>query len=66
MNDQKQGFGDINPLKYAGEGFFDVSEYFPQDIGDPYTRGDVTGLEDYYPDPDFDPADWPPMKPWRP
>ncbi len=56
-------FPDIDPLKYSGEGFFSTDEYFPQDIGDPYVRGDVTaGQGAYYPHPDFDPRQWPPFR----
>ncbi|NIP32662.1 MAG: hypothetical protein GWN00_23645 [Aliifodinibius sp.] len=40
----------INPLKYAGEGWYSTEEYAkPGDISDPFTRAEV-GLEgDYYP-----------------
>jgi hypothetical protein len=44
---------DIDPMKFAGEGFFDTSEYArPADIKDPYVRGDVGNEGAYYPPPD--------------
>lgn len=54
---------DIAPERYAGEGFGATEEYFPQDIDDPYTRGEVTGAEDYYPGPDPQRRKWPPYRP---
>lgn len=53
---------DIDPAKLAGEGFGAVEEYFPQDIQDPYVRGDVTGYGDYYPPPDVERRRWPPYR----
>lgn len=45
---------DVDPLKYAGEGWFAVDEYArPGDIFDPYVRGDIIGQDDYYPRPDL-------------
>lgn len=44
---------DIDPLKHAGEGWFATEEYArPEDIEDPYVRGDVGREGDYYPPPD--------------
>ena len=41
---------DINPEKYAGEGFFSTEEYArPEDIDDPYVRSDVGQEGDPYP-----------------
>lgn len=54
-------FGDIDPAKYAGEGFGATEEYFPQDIDSPYVRGDVTGEGEYYPEPDKK-RRWPPYR----
>lgn len=43
---------DIDPAKYAGESWYDTSEYAnPDDIENPYTRGEVGREEDYYPPP---------------
>lgn len=53
---------DINPLKHAGEGWFQTDEYFPQDIRDPYVLGDVLGEGEYYPSPENKPRKWPPAK----
>jgi hypothetical protein len=44
--------GEVDPAKYAGEGFFATDEYFPQDIRSPWVRGDVLNEGDYYPGPD--------------
>jgi hypothetical protein len=45
--------GDIDPAKHAGEGWFATEEYArPEDIGNPYTRGEVTHEGSYYPGPD--------------
>ena len=55
-------FNDIDPAKYAGEGHFATDEYFPQDIDNPYTRGDVTSHGDYYPGPDQQRRKWPPYR----
>lgn len=45
--------GDIDPAKYAGEGFYAVEEYArPDDILSPWVRGDVKNYGDYYPGPD--------------
>ena len=54
--------GDIDPAKYAGEGWGATEEYFPQDIDNPYTRGDVTGEGEYYPGPDPKKRKWPPYR----
>lgn len=44
--------GDIDPLKHAGESWFDTEEYpRPADIGNPYTRAEVGREGDYYPSP---------------
>lgn len=46
-------FSDIDPLKHAGEGWFATEEYArPDDIDDPYVRGDTKHYGDYYPGPD--------------
>lgn len=43
---------DIDPVKHAGEGWFSTDEYArPDDIDNPYTRGEVGREEDYYPGP---------------
>jgi len=50
---------DINPMKYAGEGWFATEEYArPADIDDKYTRGEVGKEEDYYPGPDKKKKNW--------
>ncbi len=44
---------DINPMKYAGEGWFATEEYAKKgDIEDKYVRGEMGKEEDYYPGPD--------------
>lgn len=44
--------GDIDPAKYAGESWFATEEYArPEDILNPYTRGEVGKENDYYPGP---------------
>lgn len=44
---------DIDPMKYAGEGWFDTSEYARKDdLGDPFVRGDIGHEGEYYPPPD--------------
>lgn len=49
---QRAILDDIDPAKYAGEGFFATDEYArPADIQSPYVRGDILGEEDYYPPP---------------
>lgn len=46
-------FSDVDPLKHAGEGWFNTEEYArPADIHDPYVRGDVGHEGEYYPPPD--------------
>ena len=41
---------DIDPAKYAGEGWFATEEYAkPGDIGNPFTRAEVGREGDYYP-----------------
>jgi hypothetical protein len=43
---------DIDPAKYAGESWFATDEYArPDDIDNPYTRGEVGKEEEYYPGP---------------
>ena len=45
---------DIDPAKYAGEGWFATDEYArPEDIDNPWTRGEVMKEGDYYPGPDL-------------
>ena len=49
---------DIDPLKHAGESWFSVDEYFPQDISNPYLLGEIPGAgEEYYLGPL-----WPPKR----
>jgi hypothetical protein len=41
---------DIDPAKYAGESWYDTTEYArPDDIDHPWTRGEVGREGDYYP-----------------
>lgn len=43
---------DIDPAKHAGESWFETEEYArPEDIENPYTRGEVGREGDYYPPP---------------
>lgn len=43
---------DVDPLKYAGEGWYATDEYArPDDISSPYVRGDIGHEEEYYPRP---------------
>ena len=44
---------DIDPAKYAGEAWYDTSEYAkPSDIASPHTRAEIPmSGEDYYPTP---------------
>lgn len=43
--------GDIDPMKYAGEGWFGTEEYArPADISDPYVRAQVGAEGEYYPE----------------
>lgn len=43
---------DIDPAKYAGEGFYATEEYAnPKDIDNPWTRAEVGREGDYYPTP---------------
>ena len=43
---------DIDPAKYAGESWYATEEYAkPDDIDNPYTRGEVGKEGDYYPPP---------------
>lgn len=43
--------GDIDPVKYAGEGWFATDEYAkPSDIQDPFVRAQVGAEEEYYPE----------------
>jgi len=46
--------GDVDPAKYAGEGWYATEEYArPKDISSPYVRADIPMAgEDYYPPPD--------------
>lgn len=44
---------DIDPAKHAGEGWFATDEYArPEDVENPYTRGEITHEDAYYPGPD--------------
>jgi hypothetical protein len=46
--------GDIDPAKYAGEGWYATEEYArPEDISNPFTRGEVGREGEYYPGPDL-------------
>lgn len=41
---------DIDPAKYAGEGWFATEEYaFPSDVENPWTRAEIGREEEYYP-----------------
>jgi hypothetical protein len=43
--------GDIDPLKHAGEAWFETEEYAkPSDIADPFVRAQVGAEGDYYPE----------------
>jgi hypothetical protein len=42
-------YSDIDPAKYAGEGFYSTEEYDPATISDPYVLGDILKEGDYYP-----------------
>ena len=43
---------DINPEKYAGEGWYATEEYArPKDIDNKYTRAEVMREGEYYPTP---------------
>ena len=54
--------GDIDPAKYAGEGYGATEEYFPQDIDSPWVRGDVVDEGAYYPGPEMRRRKWPPYR----
>jgi len=41
--------GEIDPMKYAGEGWFSTEEYQPGDVQDPFVKADVGREEEYYP-----------------
>ena len=41
--------GEIDPLKYAGEGWFSTEEYQPGDVQDPFVAQEVGAEGDYYP-----------------
>lgn len=42
--------GEIDPLKYAGEGWFSTEEYPTQaDVGDPWVQAEIGREGDYYP-----------------
>jgi hypothetical protein len=56
------GLSDVDPMKHAGENWGATDEYFPQDIDNPYVRGDVTDPEGYYPGPDMKRRKWPPYR----
>jgi len=44
----------INPMKYAGEGWFATDEYARgEDVDDPWTRGEIGREGEYYPGPDL-------------
>lgn len=46
--------GDIDPAHYSGEGFYNADEVpRPDDVLEPYARGQAKDLGDYYPKPDF-------------
>ncbi len=50
---------DIDPQKFAGEGWFATEEYAKKgDISSPYVRGDISREEDYYPKPEFKKKRW--------
>lgn len=54
---------DLDPMRFAGEGYGATEEYFPQDIQNPYVRGEVTGEGEYYPGPDVGGRrPWPPYR----
>jgi hypothetical protein len=40
--------GEIDPLKYAGEGWFSTEEYQPGDVQDPFVKADVGREGEYY------------------
>jgi hypothetical protein len=44
-------YSDIDPAKYAGEGWYATEEYDPATIRDPYTLGDIMNQDAYYPRP---------------
>jgi hypothetical protein len=42
--------GDIDPMKHAGEGWFQTDEYpTPEDVSDPFVAAEVGREGDYYP-----------------
>lgn len=41
--------GDIDPEKFAGEGWFSTDEYQPGDVADPFVRQEIGREGDYYP-----------------
>lgn len=41
--------GDIDPEKFAGEGWFATEEYSPGDVADPFVAGEIGKEGDYYP-----------------
>jgi hypothetical protein len=46
-------YSDIDPAKYAGEGWFATEEYDPVTIRDPHVLGDIIREGEYYPAPVF-------------
>lgn len=49
-----KALGDIDPMKFAGEGWHATEEYFPQDVAhNPHLLGDVNNEGAYYPGPEF-------------
>jgi hypothetical protein len=46
--------GDIDPAKYAGEGWHATDEIArPEDVSNPFLRGEVGREGEYYPGPDL-------------
>lgn len=46
----KEALKDIDPAKYAGEGWFATEEYAnPKDISNPFVRAEIGSEGDYYP-----------------
>jgi hypothetical protein len=49
---EQANLDDIDPMKHAGESWFATDEYArPEDIDNPYTRGEVGREGEYYPGP---------------
>lgn len=50
-----EAMGEVDPAKYAGEGFGNIDEYArPGDIESPWVRGDMLDEEGYYPRADWE------------